>query len=115
MNQDVFIEDAGMDWDDLGGGVRRKIMAYDDRVMLVKVAFEAGSIGTIHQHPHTQISHIREGVFEVEIGGKKQVLKAGDAFLHRQIQITGYAASKKVCWWMYSAQCEKILSKLKKC
>lgn len=80
MNQDVFIEDAGMDWDDLGGGVRRKIMAYDDRVMLVKVAFEAGSIGTIHQHPHTQISHIQEGVFEVEIGGKKQVLKAGDAF-----------------------------------
>jgi quercetin dioxygenase-like cupin family protein len=80
MNQDVFIEDESIAWDDLGGGVRRKIMAYDDRVMLVKVAFEAGSIGTIHQHPHTQLSHIQEGVFEVEIGGKKQVLKAGDAF-----------------------------------
>lgn len=78
--QEVFIDDAGIGWEDLGGGLSRKIMAYDERVMMVKVAFETGGVGSIHQHPHTQISHVQEGSFEVEIAGKKQILKAGDAF-----------------------------------
>ena len=76
----VFINDADMAWQELGGGVKRKIMAYDDKLMLVKVAFETGGIGTVHQHLHTQITHVESGVFEIEIAGEKQVLKAGDAF-----------------------------------
>jgi hypothetical protein len=43
--QQVFIDDAGIGWEDLGGGLSRKIMAYDDRVMVVKVAFETGGVG----------------------------------------------------------------------
>ena len=76
----VFIENAALPWQDLGGGVKRKIMAYDDRLMLVKVAFEAGGIGNVHQHVHTQITHVESGVFEIEIAGEKKILKAGDAF-----------------------------------
>ena len=76
----VFIEDADIPWQDLGGGIRRKIMAYDDKLMLVKVDFKAGGIGTVHQHHHTQISHVESGVFEIEIAGEKKILKAGDAF-----------------------------------
>lgn len=75
-----FIEDAGIEWSDLGGGVKRKIMCYDNRVMLVKVVFEKGAVGALHSHHHTQISHVDSGVFEVEIAGEKKVLKAGDAF-----------------------------------
>lgn len=79
-SEKVFITNAELPWQDLGGGVKRKIMAYDDRLMLVKVAFETGGIGTVHQHVHTQITHVESGVFEIEIAGEKKVLKAGDAF-----------------------------------
>jgi quercetin dioxygenase-like cupin family protein len=76
----VFIQDTDLPWLDLGGGLKRKIMAFDEKLMLVKVAFEAGGIGTVHQHHHTQITHVDSGVFEIEIAGEKRILKAGDAF-----------------------------------
>lgn len=79
-NVKVFIENNDLSWEITAPGMRRKIMAYDERLMLVKVEFEKGGIGVVHQHYHTQITHIESGVFEVEIGGNKQVLKAGDAF-----------------------------------
>ncbi|MFD2920281.1 cupin domain-containing protein [Terrimonas rubra] len=75
-----FIVDSDMPWEETGEGVKRKVMAWDERLMLVKVHFETGAVGTVHQHPHTQISHIEKGVFEVEIGGDKKLLKSGDAF-----------------------------------
>lgn len=76
----VFIKDEELAWEEVGEGIKRKIMAYDERLMLVKVAFEKGGIGTVHQHHHTQITHVESGVFEVEIDGEKQMLNAGDAF-----------------------------------
>ncbi len=76
----VFIKDDELAWEEVGEGIKRKIMAYDERLMLVKVGFEKGGIGTVHQHQHTQITHVESGVFEVEIDGEKQMLKAGDAF-----------------------------------
>lgn len=76
----VFIEDDRLEWLVTGTGVKRKIMSYDERVMLVKVMFEKEAVGTLHHHYHTQITHIDSGVFEVEVDGVKKVLKAGDAF-----------------------------------
>ena len=76
----VFIENDDIAWEAVAEGLRRKIMSFDDRVMMVKVDFETGAVGTLHQHYHTQISHVESGVFEVEINGEKKVLKAGDAF-----------------------------------
>ncbi|HSN62459.1 MAG TPA: cupin domain-containing protein [Ferruginibacter sp.] len=76
----VFIENADIPWQEMDKGIRRKIMSYDDRLMLVKVAFEKDGVGTLHQHPHTQITHVESGMFEVEIAGEKKVLKGGDAF-----------------------------------
>lgn len=76
----VFIENDQLDWQVVGEGVKRKIMSYDERLMLVKVNFEKGSVGTLHHHFHTQITHIESGVFEVEVDGDKRILKQGDAF-----------------------------------
>jgi quercetin dioxygenase-like cupin family protein len=76
----VFIENDGLEWETVGEGIQRKIMAYDDKLMLVKVKFDKGGIGTLHQHYHTQITHVESGVFEVEIDGEKKILSAGDAF-----------------------------------
>jgi len=76
----VFIENDAIAWQTVGEGVRRKIMAYDKSLMVVKVAFEAGGIGALHEHFHSQITHIESGKFEIEISGEKKILSAGDAY-----------------------------------
>ncbi len=76
----LYVENDSIQLEQVDIGVRRKIMAYDESLMLVKVVFEKGGIGTVHLHTHSQISHIESGVFEVEIDGQKKILKAGDAF-----------------------------------
>ncbi|MCP9754060.1 cupin domain-containing protein [Lacihabitans sp. CCS-44] len=76
----TLIEDKEVEWLDLGGGIRRKVMAYDDQMMVVKVAFEAGGIGAMHSHPHTQASYVASGKFDITIDGKTKTLKGGDVY-----------------------------------
>lgn len=76
----IFIENRNLAWEELGQGVRRMIVAHDEKLMLVKVEFEKGAIGALHHHPHVQITHVESGVFEVEVKEDKRVLSAGDAF-----------------------------------
>ena len=76
----VFVENSEVEWEQVDIGLRRKVMAYDDRIMIVKVDFEKGAVGSLHKHHHSQVSHVESGVFEVEINGEKKILKAGDAF-----------------------------------
>lgn len=78
--RNIFIENDRIPWEEIDVGVKRKIMAYDDNLMVVKVQFETGGIGAVHQHSHSQISHIESGRFEIEINGYKKMLAAGDAF-----------------------------------
>jgi quercetin dioxygenase-like cupin family protein len=76
----VFIENSEIPWQTVDKGIRRKIMAYDEKLMIVKVEFEKGGIGTLHRHYHSQITHVESGMFEVQINGEKKVLAPGDAF-----------------------------------
>ncbi|MBN9299601.1 MAG: cupin domain-containing protein [Filimonas sp.] len=76
----VFIKDENIEWEQVDPKVKRKIMAYDKSLMMVKVAFETGGVGALHSHFHTQIAHVESGVFEVEVEGIKHILKAGDAY-----------------------------------
>jgi quercetin dioxygenase-like cupin family protein len=76
----TLIEDKEVEWLDLGGGIKRKVMAYDDQMMVVKVAFEEGGIGAMHSHPHTQASYVASGKFDITIDGKTKTLKGGDVY-----------------------------------
>ena len=76
----VFIAAQDIPWETVGEGVRRKIMGYDEKLMMVFVEFRKGSIGYIHRHEHTQVTYVEKGSFEVQIGGNKTVLSAGDCF-----------------------------------
>ncbi len=78
---EVFIKSDAIEWQVVGEGVRRKIMAYDDKLMLVRVEFAKESVGTLHQHYHSQITHVESGAFEVSIDGEKKILRGGDAFI----------------------------------
>ena len=66
--------------EDPGVGVSRKILAYGGSLMSVEVSFKKGAIGSMHSHPHEQISVVLSGKFEYNEDGKKTVLKKGDSY-----------------------------------
>ena len=74
---ETFISGEGV-WEPAGVGVTRQIMGYDGQVMLVKVKFEKGAIGTPHTHYHTQTTYVASGKFEFTVGNEKKIVKAGD-------------------------------------
>lgn len=79
MNIKNYFLQKDIETNDLGNGVSRKVLAYHEKLMVVEVNFEEGSIGEMHAHPHEQITYIIEGEFEFNIGGEKVILKAGDS------------------------------------
>jgi quercetin dioxygenase-like cupin family protein len=77
-SQGLFFEDKEMEWEELGGGVYRKIMGYDPHIMMVKVKFRKGAKGLPHQHPHTQTTFCASGKFEFIVGKEKRIVYSGD-------------------------------------
>jgi quercetin dioxygenase-like cupin family protein len=75
---EFFCYADNMEWEILGGGVSRKILGWDNQIMMVKVKFEKGAVGSAHQHFHTQATYCAAGKFEFTIGDKVQIIKAGD-------------------------------------
>jgi quercetin dioxygenase-like cupin family protein len=76
----AFSPAADLTWETTGPGVRRTLVAYNDDLLLVKVTFEAGAVGALHQHVHSQISYVESGEFEVTVGDETRVLSVGDTF-----------------------------------
>jgi quercetin dioxygenase-like cupin family protein len=77
--QPAFVSDAQADWETTGSGVRRKVLAHGPDLMLTRVAFETGSVGARHQHPHAQLSYVESGAFAYSIEAETQTLRAGDS------------------------------------
>ena len=75
-----FLLENELPWEPLNEGVSRQILGYNVELMMVKVSFEAGAVGALHSHPHSQTSYVASGRFEVEIDGLKRVLAAGDGY-----------------------------------
>lgn len=67
-------------WEQVGEGLKRQIMGYDDKIMLVKVQFEVGAVGIMHKHYHSQVTYVESGEFEMTIGDEVRTLKGGDSF-----------------------------------
>lgn len=77
----TYIKALEVPVENVAPGLNRQIMGYDTNLMLVRVHFDKGGIGTRHKHPHQQVSYVVSGKFEVEINDKKEVLTAGDCFV----------------------------------
>jgi quercetin dioxygenase-like cupin family protein len=75
-----FSKDSSSNWEEVWPGITRKILGYDDRLMLVKVRFVQGTVAPAHDHPHSQCSYIESGIFEVKIGSEIKILGPGDGF-----------------------------------
>ena len=81
MKNDAFTFFDQIPFQDLGGGVRRKILAYCDEIMQAYLEFDTGAVGAMHSHPHIQLTHILEGEFEFTIGDEVKRVHAGDTLL----------------------------------
>ncbi|MBA4197081.1 MAG: cupin domain-containing protein [Chitinophaga sp.] len=80
MNSAAFQFNDEIAWQDVGSGIQRQMFGYDDKVMLVKVKFEAGAIGAMHSHHHSQVTYVEEGVFNMTIGNETKRIKKGDGY-----------------------------------
>jgi quercetin dioxygenase-like cupin family protein len=90
-----FFDNSNIPLEDLGNGVKRKILAYHKSLMMVEVHFEKGAMGEIHSHPHEQITYVLEGEFEFNIAGKKKIVKAGDSMFKESNVLHGTICLKK--------------------
>ena len=75
-----FVKATTVEWEVPDPGITRQILGYDGELMLVRVVFEAGAVGSPHAHPHRQVSYVCKGAFEVTIDGETRTLREGDSF-----------------------------------
>ena len=77
----MFCKNSDISPIDLGGGLSRKILSYDERMMAVEVRFEKGAVGAMHSHPHAQISYVLAGRFLATVGEEVREIAAGDTYV----------------------------------
>ena len=75
-----YFKEKENSWETAGNGIMRQITGYNDQLMMVKVKFEKGAIGEVHDHLHSQGSYVASGAFKIIIEEKTEILKTGDAF-----------------------------------
>ena len=63
---------------DLGGGVTRRVLAYQPGLMIVEVNFEKGGVGSVHTHPHCQNAYVQSGRFRFTVDGEAVEVGPGD-------------------------------------
>ena len=61
-----------------GPGVVRRVLAYSKDLMCVENTFKKGAIGSMHNHPHTQITYVASGRFRFTIGDEVKEVGPGD-------------------------------------
>lgn len=74
----MFVFNEEIPLEDLGNGIKRKILAHGGKMMGVEVHFEKDAIGAMHNHAHEQLTYVLSGVFEFTIGDETHLVKAGD-------------------------------------
>lgn len=79
-NAAVFFEKDKLKWEAVDAKIQRQVVGYDDKIMMVNVKFDKDGIGVMHYHPHTQVTYVAEGKFEVTVGDETKIVKKGDSF-----------------------------------
>ena len=80
LSDTAFVDASSVEWTSIGPGIERQILSHGPDLMLVRIRFESGAIGSVHHHPHRQATYVAAGRFEVSVGDSTQVLREGDTF-----------------------------------
>jgi quercetin dioxygenase-like cupin family protein len=75
MESNLYILQSETPIVDLGGGVSRQILGYNEDIMMVN----QGAIGAMHTHPHSQTTYCAAGSFDFTIGEETKTIREGDA------------------------------------
>lgn len=65
-------------WENAEPGVKRKIFAPGQTIMMMEVHFEENAEGYQHSHPHEQLSYCLKGKLEFTIDGEVHVISQGE-------------------------------------
>ncbi len=58
--------------------LERRVLAHTEDMMMVELSAKSSAVIQAHQHVHTQMTYILDGVFEFDIDNEKKILKKGD-------------------------------------
>ncbi|MDH6574595.1 cupin domain-containing protein [Kitasatospora sp. MAP5-34] len=61
----------------------RRVLAHNDKLMLVEHVMEQGSVFPLHSHPHEQLAYLVSGHIRVRAGAEEFEAVAGDSFVVR--------------------------------
>lgn len=61
----------------------RRVLAHNDKLMLVEHVMEAGSVFPLHSHPEEQLAYLVSGRIRVRAGDEEFEAVAGDSFVVR--------------------------------
>jgi quercetin dioxygenase-like cupin family protein len=82
-------------WTEVAPGNHRAVLSHRPEMMLVAFRFEEGAIGALHSHPHTQVSYVAEGAFDVTVDGVTTRLEQGSSFIVAPDLLHGVVALRK--------------------
>jgi quercetin dioxygenase-like cupin family protein len=64
-------------------GLKRRVLAYNEKLFLAEHEMEKGWVGTLHRHPHDQIVYVVHGHLRVNCEGQTFEIRTGDTFVVR--------------------------------
>jgi unsaturated pyranuronate lyase len=64
-------------------GLKRRVLAYNDKLFLAEHEMVKGWVGTAHSHPHEQIVYVVHGHLKITCQEKTFDVRTGDTFVVR--------------------------------
>jgi quercetin dioxygenase-like cupin family protein len=64
-------------------GLKRRVLAYNEKLFLAEHEMVKGWAGMLHSHPHDQIVYVVHGYLKVTCQGKSFEIRTGDTFVVR--------------------------------
>jgi quercetin dioxygenase-like cupin family protein len=73
---------SGADWPEIEAapGVRRRVLACGEQLMIVQFMIQAGATIPQHRHPHEQVGHVVSGRMRFQIGDQQRALGPGEGY-----------------------------------
>jgi len=64
-------------------GLKRRVLAYNEKLFLAEHEMVKGWVGTLHSHPHDQIVYVVHGHLKLSCQGRPFEIRKGDTFVVR--------------------------------
>ena len=91
-------------------GLTRRVLAYNENLMLTEHTMEKGSVFPRHSHPHDQLAYLVSGHIRVSAGDQSFEAHAGDSFvLHGGVEHQVWALETSVALDIFTPMREDYL------